>query len=215
MLNLRKVMLCMLILPFVFSLNVTEAMGQEGCIVPTVTKEVKDIETWLTPCDCPATWDWDVRIYVITQGATGYIWTTPSCGPFTWTLSGTSDGNTTLVFGSAGYDLDDGGTYNRVEVGNAECGTFQVRCEDSCNNTICHNVIVTDCGRWESVVAWECECPCQCDPGAGSCRDYDVCGTLYQCDYHFCPSPCERHCGKEICEECGSVYYSKEKWVYP
>ena len=215
MANPRIVASCLLVLPFVAFLIPTAACAQEGCIAPTVTEEVQNIKTWLEPCDCPPTWDWEAMIYVMKRGATGYTWTTPSCGPFTWTLSGTSDGTTTLVFGSSGYDLADGRSYNQIEAGNSECGTFQLRCVDSCNNTVCQNVMVTDAGRWESVVAWECDCSCECNPGAGSCRDYDVCGTFYQCNYHFCPSPCEKHCGKEICEECGSVFYSKQKWVCP
>ena len=47
MVNLRKAIIYLLVLPFVFLLSPSGALGQEGCIVPTVPGNVEGVEKWL------------------------------------------------------------------------------------------------------------------------------------------------------------------------
>jgi len=140
MLNLRKVMLILLVLPFVFFLNLSGAMGQEGCIVPTIPKNVEGIETYLAlqwnPTN-PKTIDRNSEVTISVIG--GFA-------PYSWSVSG--NGFTLGVSKTTGLQ-------NTLYADDNACGAATVTVTDASGVTAT-GFVRSENGQWYLVESEQC-----------------------------------------------------------
>jgi len=154
MVNFRKLIPWLLILPFVFFLNPSGAMGQENiCIVPTTPGNVKDIESYLalqwSPTN-PETIDRNSEVTISVIG--GFA-------PYSWAVS------------TNGFTLADSkttGLQNTLCADDSACGAATVTVTDASGATAkgslrsqngqWHLVAEEQCSHWER--GWCCFCYC-------------------------------------------------------
>ena len=135
-------MLYLLVPPFVFFLSVSGATGQEGCIVPTIPKNVKGIESLLA-----LQWDPD-NPDEIDRGESKEVKVTGGSLPLEWSVSGT------------GFSLEDvqtGDRTNTLQASSSACGTATITVTDGWGTTVTGYVRCT-AGGWV-LKSYTCEMP--------------------------------------------------------
>jgi len=124
----RKLILCLLVLPFVLLLNSTGAMGQERCIVPTVPGEVKDIESYLKlQCD-PANPEEIARNSSATIGVIG------GAPPYYWEVAGKGFSMTPVTMGPTNKLYADSTACGFADITVTEAHGEQVPCDVKCTS---------------------------------------------------------------------------------
>ena len=192
----RKLILCLLVLPFVLLLNPTAAMGQERCIVPTVTGEVKDIESWLElQCD-PANPEEIDRNSSATIGVIG------GAPPYYWEVAGKGFSMTPVTMVPTNKLYADSTACGFADITVTEAHGEQVACDVKCTS-----------GQWGSwytvdvVNTWS-ECGFGCKSAGGTWRS--VCGGISQIyrwrRYMNVSHSCTQDCPEEHCQVCGLCY---------
>jgi hypothetical protein len=207
--KLSKLRLCLLVLSFVFFLNPSGAVGQEGCIVPTVPGNVEDIEKWLAlqwaPGHPPAE---------IQPGTNALVKVVGGFPPIQWSVSGNG-----FSLGEVEENGVDHARNKLLIASPTACGTATIEVVDKYGLAVT-GYVRCKAGQWINTGDHVCRPPCEATIGGGGrpwCG-YDkkscISGNLRYC-YVFCPSPCANHCPPEICLECGPYYYYTQEWICP
>ena len=214
--KLGKLKLCLMVLPFVFFLNFGGALGQEGCIVPTITKNVKDIQKYLKLKWAPNNPD-TVKPYDPNVPDSGSVTISVIDGKpdFTWQVSGND------FWFDANYTITSETTSARsitLYAGPDACGPAEITVTDPHSSVI--GYVRCTAGQWITTGDHVCTPPCEATvqgggrPWCGAWRFSCISGNLRYC-YVFCPSPCQNNCPPEICAECGPNYYYVQEWSCP
>ena len=157
MLNLRKVMLCMLVLPFVFSLNLSGAMGQEGCIVPTIPGNVIYSKGWDCECDKDKP-DPYVSSDTVTRGDFVTVladYAGVACPPYNLSVSGTGFHFSNIAGPITGETDDDLKTIE-LWADDTACGSALVTVTDACGEQATISVREPNNGGWYLVESEQC-----------------------------------------------------------
>jgi len=215
--KLGNLKLCLLILPFVFFLNLSGAVGQERCIVPTIPKNVEGIAELLA-----LRWASGHPPAEIQPGTDAEVTVVAGFPPLQWSVSGN------------GFSLDkveekdvDHERSKLLIASPTACGTATITVTDSHNSVT--GYVRSKAGTWvykETCSLTDCDCKkyytrwiyeisgyqqwiffgydycCKADCG-WSCSHPPACGTPDQC--------CEGHFS---CEGYYGPYRAKECWYY-
>jgi len=122
--KLGKLKLCLMVLPFVFFLNFGGALGQEGCIVPTVPENVEGIEKLLAlqwaPGHPPAE---------IEPGTNAVVKVVGGFPPIQWSVSGT---------GFSLGEVETNDRTNTLQASPTACGPAEITVTDPYNSVTGH-----------------------------------------------------------------------------
>ena len=137
MINLRKATLCLLVLPFVLLLSSSPALGQEGCIVPTIPENVKGIEKLLALQWDPANPD------EIQPNTSAKVMVTGGSPPLAWSVFGTGFSLEKVQ----GQDSVDHERSKLLKASATACGTATISVTDKCGDSVTGYVRCTN-GQW-------------------------------------------------------------------
>ena len=157
MLNLRKVMLTLLVLSFILFLNPSGAIGQEGCMVPTIPGEVIYPRGWYCECDGDKP-DAYVSSDTVTRGDFVTVladYAGLACPPYNLSVGGTGFHFSNIAGPITGETADNLKTIE-LWADDTACGSALATVTDACGEQATISVREPNNGGWYLVESEQC-----------------------------------------------------------